>query len=156
MKYKCPACGYQPNKQEALIETTMIFKNFPKDIQTDLKNIIAEVNKHIYFGKIPIEYKYRFLYGISHIDEESIRRAISTWNRFGYSRQGKTLTYFGAIIRNISETKSANQKAEQQMRGTNPPDINQINNKGENENEPNKKSIPKGDKITVARRSSRI
>ena len=155
MKYKCPACGYQPNKQEALMETTMIFKNFPTDIQKELKTIIAEVNKHIYFGKIPIEYKYRFLYGISHIDEESIRRAISTWNRFGYSKQGKTLTYFGAIIRNISETKTATETAEQKMRGTNPPDISLINNKGKT-NESNKKSIPKGDKSVVARRSSRI
>ena len=138
MKYKCPACGYQPNKQEALMETTMIFKNFPKDIQKNLKQIIAEVNKHIYFGKIPIEYKYRFLYSISPVDVESIRRGISTWNRANYSKQGKTLTYFGAIIRNISETKSANETAEQKMRGTNPPDINQITHKGEKD-EPNKK-----------------
>ena len=123
MKYKCPACGYSPNKQDALVETRMLFNNFPKDIQKHLKEIIKVVNKTCYSGQIPVEYKYRFMYGLSIINHENIRRVIQLWNSRQYGKQGKGLNYFIAIAKNNQETEKAQLKGEQLMRGHNPPDI---------------------------------
>ncbi len=123
MRYKCPACGYSPNKQDALVETRLLFNNFPKDIQKHLKEIIKDVNKYSYSGKIPIEYKYRFMYGLSVINHESIRRTIQLWNSYQYGKKGKNLQYFVAIAKSNQETEVAQLKAEQMMRGHNPPDL---------------------------------
>ncbi len=124
MKYKCPACGYQPNKQDALVETRLMFNKYSKDIKKHLKEIIKVVNKNSYSGQIPIEYKYRFLYGLSVIDETAIRSTIQVWNSRQYGKQGKGLQYFIAIARSTQETGVAQLKAEQLMRGSNPPDFN--------------------------------
>lgn len=123
MKYKCPACGYSPNKQDALVETRLLFNNFPKDIQKHLKEIIKVVNKTTYSGQIPVEYKYRFMYGLSVINHDSIRRTIQIWNSGQYGKQGKNLIYFVAIAKNKQETEKAQLKGEQLIRGHNPPDI---------------------------------
>tara|TARA_R100001463_G_scaffold9891_3_gene29370 strand:- start:273 stop:740 length:468 start_codon:yes stop_codon:yes gene_type:complete len=123
VKYKCPACGYSPNKQDALVETRLLFNNFPKDIQKHLKEIIKVVNKTTYSGQIPVEYKYRFMYGLSVINHDSIRRTIQIWNSGQYGKQGKNLIYFVAIAKNKQETEKAQLKGEQLIRGHNPPDI---------------------------------
>lgn len=123
MRYKCPACGYSPNKQDALVETRLLFNNFPKDIQKHLKEIIKVVNKTTYSGQIPVEYKYRFMYGLSVINHDSIRRTIQIWNSGQYGKQGKNLIYFVAIAKNKQETEKAQLKGEQLIRGHNPPDI---------------------------------
>ena len=152
MKYKCPACGYSPNKQDALVETRLLFNNFPKDIQKHLKEIIKVVNKTSYSGQIPVEYKYRFMYGLSIIDHENIRSVIQLWNSHQYGKQGKGLNYFIAIAKNKQETKKAQLKGEQLMRGHNPPDLT-------NPKKP-KKEIKTNDKIkhkaTARRRSSKF
>ena len=152
MKYKCPACGYSPNKQDALVETRLLFNNFPKDIQKHLKEIIKVVNKTSYSGQIPVEYKYRFMYGLSIIDHENIRSVIQLWNSHQYGKQGKGLNYFIAIAKNKQETKKAQLKGEQLMRGHNPPDLT-------NPTKP-KKEIKTNDKIkhkaTAKRRSSKF
>jgi len=123
VRYKCPACGYSPNKQDALVETRLLFNNFPKDIQKHLKEIIKVVNKTTYSGQIPVEYKYRFMYGLSVINHDSIRRTIQIWNSGQYGKQGKNLIYFVAIAKNKQETEKAQLKGEQLIRGHNPPDI---------------------------------
>ena len=152
MKYKCPACGYSPNKQDALVETRLLFNNFPKDIQKHLKEIIKVVNKTSYSGQMPVEYKYRFMYGLSIIDHENIRSVIQLWNSHQYGKQGKGLNYFIAIAKNKQETKKAQLKGEQLMRGHNPPDLT-------NPTKP-KKEIKTNDKIkhkaTARRRSSKF
>lgn len=152
MKYKCPACGYSPNKQDALVETRLLFNNFPKDIQKHLKEIIKVVNKTSYSGQMPVEYKYRFMYGLSIIDHENIRSVIQLWNSHQYGKQGKGLNYFIAIAKNKQETKKAQLKGEQLMRGHNPPDLT-------NPTKP-KKEIKTNDKIkhkaTAKRRSSKF
>ena len=53
MKYKCPACGYQPDKAQAQIETKLLFNRLPEDIQESLKKIINEVSKYSYNNRIP-------------------------------------------------------------------------------------------------------
>ena len=123
MKYKCPACGYSPNKQDALVETRLLFNYFPKDIQKHLKEIIKVVNKTSYSSQMHVEYKYRFMYGLSIIDHENIRSVIQLWNSHQYGKQGKGLNYFIAIAKNKQETKKAQLKGEQLMRGHNPPDL---------------------------------
>ena len=152
MKYKCPACGYSPNKQDALVETRLLFNNFPKDIQKHLKEIIKVVNKTSYSSQMPVEYKYRFMYGLSIIDHENIRSVIQLWNSHQYGKQGKGLNYFIAIAKNKQETKKAQLKGEQLMRGHNPPDLT-------NPTKP-KKEIKTNDKIkhkaTAKRRSSKF
>ena len=80
MKYKCPACGYQPDKQLAMKQTVEIYKNFSKDIQKDLKKIIQDVNRILFANQMPVEKKYRFLYSISPCNEEDIEYGIRTWN----------------------------------------------------------------------------
>ena len=123
MKYKCPACGYQPDKAQAQIETKLLFNNFPKDIQENLKRIISEVSKHLYHNRIPVEYKYRFIYGLSPISHSILRKTISLWKSFQYSKTGKGLQYFVAIAKSAEETQSAQKTSELKMRGTNPPDL---------------------------------
>jgi hypothetical protein len=152
MKYKCPACGYSPNKQDALVETRLLFNNFPKDIQKHLKEIIKDVNKYSYSGNIPIEYKYRFMYGLSIINHESIRRTIQLWNSYQYGKKGKNLQYFVAIAKSNQETEVAQLKAEQMMRGHNPPDLTKPKPKEK------KKEIKTNEKLkyTPRRRSSKF
>jgi len=123
MKYKCPACGYQPDKGQALIETKLLFKGFPEDIQKNLKRIIKEVSKYSYNNRIPVEYKYRFIYGLSPISHETLRNVIAIWDRFENSKKCFTLQYFSAIAKNTQETKSSKSISEIKMRGTNPPDL---------------------------------
>jgi len=152
VRYKCPACGYSPNKQDALVETRLLFNNFPKDIQKHLKEIIKVVNKTTYSGQIPVEYKYRFMYGLSIINHENIRRVIQLWNSRQYGKQGKNLNYFIAIAKNNQETEKAQLKGEQLIRGHNPPDITKPKEK--------KKEIKTNDKLkfkaTAKRRSSKF
>ena len=123
MAFKCQACGYTANKQDALVETRLMFKNYPKDIQKHLKEIIKNVNKVVYNKHMPVEYKYRFMYGLSVIDHTAIRRTIQIWNSYQYGKKGKTLQYFVAIAKSNQETEVAQLKAEQMMRGHNPPDL---------------------------------
>jgi len=123
MKYKCPACGYQPNKAQAMMETKLLFKAFPEDIQKNLKRVIKEVNKYSYKGRIPVEYKYRFIYGLSPVSHEIIRKTIAIWDRFDNSKKCFTLQYFSAIAKNSQETNSSKEKSEIKMRGINPPDL---------------------------------
>jgi len=152
VKYKCPACGYSPNKQDALVETRLLFNKFPKGIQKHLKEIIKEVNKVSYSGQIPIEYKYRFMYGLSPINHDTIRRTIQLWNSYQYGKKGKGLQYFIAIAKGNQETEVAQLKAEQMMRGHNPPNLT--------EPKKPKKEIKTNDKLkfkaTAKRRSPKF
>lgn len=151
MKYKCPACGYQPNKQDALVETRRMFNNYPKDIQKHLKEIMKVVNLTNYHGRIPVEYKYRFLYGLSIVDETAIRSTIQLWNSKQYGKQGKGLQYFIAIAKSTQETGAAQLKAERMMRGHNPPDLNKPKQEKEKETKVNDKL-----KYTAKRRNPKF
>ena len=111
MKYKCPACGYQPDKQLAMKQTVEIYKNFSKDIQKDLKKIIQDVNRILFANQMPVEKKYRFLYSISPCNEEDIEYGIRTWNLKKMATSGKSLEYLSAIIRGRGETKEITAKA---------------------------------------------
>ena len=107
MKYKCPACGYQPDNQLAMKQTIEIYKNFSKEIQKDLKKIIQDVNRILFANQMPVEKKYRFLYSISPCNEEDIEYGIRTWNLKKMATSGKSLEYLSAIIRGRGETKEA-------------------------------------------------
>tara|TARA_E500000331_G_scaffold269148_1_gene260609 strand:+ start:7074 stop:7535 length:462 start_codon:yes stop_codon:yes gene_type:complete len=153
MKYKCPACGYQPDKQLAMKQTIEIYKNFSKEIQKDLKKIIQDVNRILFANQMPVEKKYRFLYSISPCNEEDIEYGIRTWNLKKMATSGKSLEYLSAIIRGRGETKEATKVIEKYTYGSNPPDIQQ---KEVEKNESSKlhKKLQEG--ITIGRRKSHI
>ena len=96
--------------------------------------------------------KYRFIYGISHIDETFIAQGINIWDSQKMAKKAMTLSYLGAIIRSNKETAEASELAENKMRGTNPPDLT-TKEKKESDNAITNNKRPE---LTLKRRGSRI
>ena len=132
MSFKCPACGYQTNKQKAIMETLRLLKKFPEDIQKLITKVAKAVNKKIYNNKMPAEYKYRFLYAIGGQDPTIIRRSINMYLHQNGIEKGQNLAYLSAIIRGQSETEDVRKVNERKMRGTNPPNLTNTKKEAKN------------------------
>lgn len=156
VRHKCIACGYIDDKIEVKRAATRMYNKFPKDIKDSLKKIFTDINKIIYKGSMPEEYKYRFLYAINICSEEDIRHGIRVWDAYNYGKQAKTLRYLQAIILGNAEEKEAKLKAERKIYGSNPPDLSKVESKSLYEHE---KKIAKNSmllkQVKVARRKSR-
>ena len=133
IRKKCIACGYIDDKVEVKRKAKLMYSKFPKDIKDGLKKIFTEINKKIYKGAMPEEYKFRFLYAVNICSHEDIRHGIRVWDAYDYGKQAKTLRYLQAIILGNAEEKEAKMKAEQLMHGSNPPNIDQVEAKSEYE-----------------------
>ena len=155
-KYKCIACGYIDDKVEVKRAAKRMYTKFPKDIRDSLKKIFTNINKTIYKGSMPEEYKYRFLYAINVCSEEDIRHGIRVWDAYNYGKQAKTLRYLQAIILGNAEEKEAKLKAERKMYGSNPPDLDKVEAKSIYEHERRfAKNSMLLKQVKVARRKSR-
>ena len=155
IRKKCIACGYIDDKVEVKRKAQRMYLKFPKDIKDSLKKIFKDLDKKIYKGSMPEEYKYRFLYAINICSEEDLRHGIRVWDAYDYGKQAKTLRYLQAIILGNAEEKDAKLKAEQKMYGSNPPDLDKATPKSNYELE--RKFVKKSmllQQVKVARRKS--
>jgi len=155
IRKKCIACGYIDDKIEVKRKAKLMYSKFPKDIKDGLKKIFANVDKMIYKGAMPEEYKFRFLYAINICSYEDIRHGIRVWDAYNYGKTAKTLRYLQAIIVGNAEEKEAKLKAEQLIHGSNPPDLDKVKTGSNYELETRfvKKSMLLK-KVKVARRKS--
>ena len=156
IRHKCIACGYTDDKVEVKRAAKRMYDKFPKDIKDSLKKIFVDINKRIYKGSMPDEYKYRFLYAINICSEDDIRHGMRVWDAYDYGKQAKTLRYLQAIILGNAEEKEAKLKAERKIYGSNPPDLDKVKSKSSYDYE--RRFVKKSmllKQVKVARRKSR-